>query len=91
MSGAASRRPPNATGARSVTIVGDYLDAESPTGTVSLGCGIESAQHDLGISDLVDHKHLVAIADLVSAQLPRQPTAEVTCTEGKAVLQLVAI
>ena len=80
---------PHAEGAACITVSGDYLDAESPMGAVSLGCGIESALHDLGISDLIDYDHLVTVADLVSAQLARQPRAEVNCRHGKAVLELV--
>lgn len=74
-----------------VTVTGGYLDGDSPNGTVSLGCGIECAVDALGISDLLaDSDHIVAVADLVSAQLAERPWATVKCPDGEAWLELVA-
>jgi hypothetical protein len=70
-------------------ISGAYLDAPSAGGQISLGCGIEEALHDLGISELIEYEHLVDVADLVSRQLAEHPWAEVKCAAGVARVELV--
>lgn len=69
-------------------VLGDYLGADGPAGTVYLGDGIESALHDLGI-DFVGYEHLVRIADLISRQLGTRPWAELRCPRGPARIDLV--
>lgn len=80
---------PHDAAAPTTTVTGAYLDAESPSGTVSLGCGIESALTDLGIADLVDYDHLVPLADAVSNQLAGSPAAQIRCRLGTARVELV--
>ena len=70
------------------SVVGDYLDAHAPDGVVFLGCGVEAAADDLGIADLLAD-HAVAVADLVTAQLARQPAATVVCRHGTARVELL--
>jgi hypothetical protein len=77
--------PPSAP--RSVD--GAYLDANGPDEPIFLGCGIEGALHDLGISALIEYEHLVDVADLVSRQLAERPWAEVKCAAGVARVELV--
>lgn len=69
-------------------VFGDFLDADSPGGTVTLGCGIEMGLHVLGI-DFVDYDHLLTICELVNRQLAIQPRAELKCPEGTARIELV--
>lgn len=66
--------------------VGDYLDADSPDGTVTLGCGIEQAIADLDAAYL-NHDHVLAVCDAVDRQLAEHPWAELVCREG--VVRLV--
>ncbi|MBS9533961.1 hypothetical protein KIH27_10235 [Mycobacterium sp. M1] len=80
--------PRNAQSPPAGRILGDYLDADGPAGTVFLGCGVESALHDLGI-DFVTYEHLVPIADLVSRQFAERPWAELWCPQGTARIELV--
>ncbi|MDT5172881.1 MAG: hypothetical protein QOG37_132 [Mycobacterium sp.] len=74
--------------ARQRIIVGDYLDADSPSGAITLGCGIEQALADLGI-DSLDYEHLLTVCDLVNHQLAEQPWAELKCPQGTARIELV--
>lgn len=76
----------NPAGAR--TVSGDFLDADSPGGTVTLGCGIEYALHVLRI-DFVLHDHLLTICEQVDRQLALRPWAELRCPEGTARIELV--
>ena len=69
-------------------VVGDYLDADSPCGTVTLGCGIEALLSDLRI-DFVDYDHLVTVCELVSRQLAERPWATLRCPLGAARIELV--
>lgn len=71
-------------------IVGDYLDADSPCGAVTLGCGIEAALSDLDI-DFVDYDHLVTVCEMVSRQLAERPWAELKCPQGTALIELVPL
>lgn len=71
-----------------ITVTGGYLDANSPNGTVFLGCGVEELASDLGMLDAVDG-HELAICELVNAQLLRQPWAVVTCAFGTLRLELL--
>lgn len=80
---------PNVGPAPAKVIVGPYLDAESPSDAPTLGCGIEEALHDLGLSDMVDYEHLVPLADAVSRQLATAPQAEIRCQHGTARVELV--
>jgi hypothetical protein len=68
-------------------IVGDYLDADSRSGAITLGCGIEQALADLGID--LDYEHLLTVCDLVDQQLAEQPWAELKCPQGTARIELV--
>jgi hypothetical protein len=72
---------------RQRVIVGDYLDAESPSGAITLGCGIEQVLADLGID--LDYEHLLTVCDLVDQQLAEQPWAELKCPQGTARIELV--
>lgn len=69
------------------TVFGDFLDADSPDGSVTLGCGIELCMELLGI-DFVDYDHIVGICDLVNRQLASQPWAELRCPQGTARVEL---
>lgn len=69
-------------------VFGDFLDADSPDGTVTLGCGIEYALHVLRI-DIVDHDHLLSICEHIDRQLAVQPRAELRCPEGTAHIELI--
>jgi hypothetical protein len=80
---------PHDPGAQARTVVGAYLDAESRSGPVELGCGIETALCDLGVADLVDYDHLVPLADAVSRQLADTPRAVIRCRLGTAQVELV--
>jgi hypothetical protein len=71
-----------------VTVAGPYLDADFPGGAIRLGCGIEQAEHDLGLPYL-DPDKAVAVADAVTAQLCLGPTAELSCPLGRFVVELV--
>jgi len=70
------------------SVFGDFLDADSPGGAVTLGCGIEMGLHLLGI-DFVDYDHLLAICELVNTQLAAQPWAELRCPQGTVRIELV--
>ena len=75
-----------------VVVVGAYLDAHSPAGPVSLGCGIETAAEAVGMLDWLEEapgEELTALCDLVSAQLAEQPWAEVICPLGRLRVELV--
>ena len=60
----------------------------SPSGAITLGCGIEQALADLGI-DFLDYEHLLTVCDLVDHQLAEQPWAELKCPQGTARIELV--
>ncbi len=80
-----------ADGGPEVVVAGGYLDGSAPDGAVSLGCGIEQAVSDLGISDLLDDvDHIVAVADLVTRQLAGRPWARLTCPQGTATIDLLS-
>jgi hypothetical protein len=80
--------PRDAQPPRQHIIVGDYLDADSPSGAITLGCGREQAFADLGI-DSIDYEYLLTVCDLVDHQLAEQPWAEVKCPQGTARIELV--
>lgn len=71
-----------------LTIIGDYLDADSPGGAITLGCGIEMALAHLGI-EFLDHGHLLAVCGLVDRQLAEHPWAALRCPQGTARIELV--
>ncbi|BBY30893.1 hypothetical protein [Mycolicibacterium sediminis] len=75
---------PRARGARRRSAVGDYLDADSADGRITLGCGIEQAATDL---DVAFPAHVLRMCDAVDEQLAQHPWAELTCREG--VLRIV--
>jgi hypothetical protein len=70
------------------TVIGDYLDGDSLSGTVTLGCGIEQLLDDIGIADLLDADHVLAVCDLVNRQLADRPWAQVKCAQGTARIEL---
>lgn len=80
------RRPADA---RPSHITGDFLDADSPGGTVTLGCGIEEALSRLNI-DFLDYDHLLAVCELVDRQLAVHPWAELRCPQGTARIELIS-
>lgn len=81
--------PRNAEDARPRHIVGDFLDADSPCGAVTLGCGIEEALSRLNI-DFLDYGHLLAVCELVDRQLAEHPWAELRCPQGTARIELIS-
>ena len=74
-----------------VTIRGTFLDGDGPCGAITLGCGIEEALDGLGISDLLDYDHILAVCDVVDRQLATRPWAEVKCRQGTARIELVPL
>ena len=72
-----------------VTAVGAYLNGDSPTGTITLGCGIEVLMSDLGLDPNISDAEHFAIAIPVNRQLSEHPWAEIQCPEGKARIDLV--
>lgn len=79
-------------GGEPVATTGAYLDAHSPDGPVSLGCGIETAAEDVGMLDWLEDApdgEVTGLCELVDAQLAERPWAEVVCPLGKVRIGLV--
>lgn len=77
-------------GGVAVSATGAYLDARAVGVAVSLGCGIEGALADLGLTDWRwTDEHLLAVCDEVDRQLLLAPTATLRCPMGTAVIDLV--
>ncbi|MEB3032807.1 hypothetical protein [[Mycobacterium] nativiensis] len=75
-------------GGRPATITGAFLDANSPTGEVFLGCGLEAIAEDLALWHAVGD-HVATIVRAVDAQLRQRPWAVLECPSGRARLDLV--
>lgn len=76
-------------GGQLITVTDAYLDANSPTGEVFLGCGLEAIAEDLDLWDAVGD-HVTEIVRAVDVQLRRHPWAVLECPAGRARLELVA-
>lgn len=76
----------------SVTVTGEYLDADGPAGLITLGCGIDGAAADLGLDGWVFSRgddYLELLCELVDKQLERGPSARLCCPEGVLGIELV--
>lgn len=75
-----------------LVVTGAFLDSNSPSGPVFIGCGIEDIAAQLGLTYAIgDAEHTIAICELVTVALEQHPYAELLCPEGHLRIDLVPV